>query len=507
MDYKNKGEIIMCGIAGVLQQPASENVKLMVEKIAHRGPDGRGVKNLSRATLGHTRLAILDIEGGVQPMQHEDAWIAFNGEIYNYRELQKTYLPEQNFKTHSDTEVLLHLYRKLGTDFIKLLDGMFAFVIYRGGEFIMARDPLGIKPLYYATSLDNQQLYFASELKALKDLVHTVREFPAGHWYHSQKGWQRFYQIERTIQSFEGAENDALPLIRLTLKDAVQKRMLADVPVGVSLSGGLDSSIVSMLACDGTDQLHSFAVGVDGSEDLVASQQMSEFLNTQHHQLVYTSDDMVRALPEVLYYLETFDPALVRSAIPNYFLAQLASQYVKVFLTGEGADEIYAGYAYLSDFTNSTALQQEMIDITEALHNTNLQRADRMSMAFGLEARVPFLDVESVSLALGFPSAWKLHNERIPKHLLRQAFAGDLPKNIVNRPKQKFSKGAGSSDLLAELAHREISDGEFESESKRLQNDWDYTLPNKEALYYYKTIREHYDDAFLFHTMGHSRSL
>jgi len=494
----------MCGIAGVLQQPASDDVKRMVEKITHRGPDGHGVKELSLATLGHTRLAILDIEGGTQPMGFEDTWIAFNGEIYNYRELQKKYLPELKMKTHSDTEVVLHLYRKLGVDFVKHLDGMFAFVIYQNGEFMLVRDPLGIKPLYFGANLDNKTIYFASELKALKDHVTSIHEFPAGHWQHSQQGWNQYYQIEQTIQPFRGTEIDALPLIRSTLKDAVQKRLLADVPVGVSLSGGLDSSIVSMLACEGTEQLHSFAVGVEGSEDLPASQQMAKFLNTKHHQLIYTSEDMVKALPDVLYYLETFDPALVRSAIPNYFLAKLASEHVKVFLTGEGADELYAGYEYLSEFTNPEALQQEMIDITESLHNTNLQRADRMSMAFGLEARVPFLDVESVSLALSFPAAWKLHNERVPKHLLRQAFVNDLPENIVNRPKQKFSKGAGSSDLIAE---DKISVAEFESESKRLKKEWNYNMQNKEALYYYKTIHERYNDAFLFPTMGHSRSL
>ena len=497
----------MCGIAGVLRQPANDNVKNMIERIAHRGPDGRGVQDFDRATLGHTRLAILDIEGGVQPMGFEDTWLAFNGEIYNYRELQKQYLPSQKLNTHSDTEVILHLYRKLGADFVNLLDGMFAFVIHDKNGFLMARDPLGIKPLYYGASRDDNHLYFASEIKALKDYATAIKEFPAGHWYHSEKGWQRYYNINETIQPFAGTESDALPLIRSTLKDAVQKRLLADVPVGISLSGGLDSSIVSMLACEGTDQLHSFAVGVEGSEDLAASQQMSEFLHTQHHQLVYTSDDMVKALPEVLYYLETFDPALVRSAIPNYFLAKLASQHVKVFLTGEGADELYAGYEYLSDFTNPDALQKEMTDITEALHNTNLQRADRMSMAFGLEARVPFLDVKSVALALGFSPAWKLRNGRVPKHLLRQAFVNDLPENIVNRPKQKFSKGAGSSDLLAEIAEREIPNSEFASESKRLKEEWNYALKNKEALYYYKTIHEHYDDAFLFQTMGHSRSL
>jgi asparagine synthase (glutamine-hydrolysing) len=497
----------MCGIAGVLQQPASDNVKRMVEKIRHRGPDGHGVKEFAHATLGHARLAILDVEGGVQPMGFDDTWIAFNGEIYNYRELQKKYLPDIKMKSHSDTEVVLHLYRKLGVDFVKHLDGMFAFVIYQNGEFMLARDPLGIKPLYFGTSVGDKAIYFASELKALKDHVASIHEFPAGHWQHSQQGRHQYYQIEQTIQPFSGTEIDALPLIRSTLKDAVQKRLLADVPVGVSLSGGLNSSIVSMLACEGTEQLHSFSVGAEGSEDLPASQQMAEFLNTKHHQLIYTSEDMVKALPDVLYYLETFDPALVRSAIPNYFLAKLASQHVKVFLTGEGADELYAGYEYLSDFTDPEALQQEMIDITESLHNTNLQRADRMSMAFGLEARVPFLDVESVSLAFSFPAVWKLHNERVPKHLLRQAFVNDLPENIVNRPKQKFSKGAGSSDLIAEIAELEILNAEFESESKRLKKEWNYKLQNKEALYYYRIIHVHYDDAFLFPTMGHSRSL
>ena len=497
----------MCGIAGVLQKPANENVKSMVKALAHRGPDGHGLTDLSQGTLGHARLAILDIEGGHQPMKYENSWIAFNGEIYNYRELQKKFLPGDAMKTHSDTEVILHLYRTLGPDFVKHLNGMFAFVIYQDGEYFMARDPLGIKPLYYGRSPDNQHLYFASELKALNELVIKADVFPAGHWYHSKKGWGRYYQITDTIETFNGTEEDALPLIRSMLKKAVERRMLADVPVGVSLSGGLDSSIVSALACEGTDQLHSFAVGVDGSEDLAASQQMSEFLNTMHHQHIYTEEDMLKALPNVLFHLETFDPALVRSAIPNYFLAELASEHVKVFLTGEGADEIYAGYEYLADFSNPDSLQNEMVEITEALHNTNLQRADRMSMAFSIEARVPFLDVESVSLALGLPPSWKLHNGRAPKHVLRQAFAEDLPENIVNRPKQKFSKGAGSSDILAEVAEEKISDSDFKSERLRLKEGWEYELKNKEALYYYNIIREHYDDTFLFQTMGHSRSL
>ncbi len=497
----------MCGIAGTLLNTANEQVNFMIEKLSHRGPDGYGIQNLENATLGHTRLAILDIEGGCQPMQHGDAWIAFNGEIYNYRDLQSKYLSDRRMKGHSDTEVLLHLFEKFGPQFVSMLDGMFAFVIYQDGEFLMARDPYGIKPLYYGASPDERHMFFASEIKALAGLAASVTEFPAGFWFHSKLGWNRFYRLEETIQPFPGSEAEALPLIKSTLREAVHKRLLADVPVGVSLSGGLDSSITSLLACEGTDQLHSFAVGVEGSEDLSAARKMAGVLHTQHHELTYTAEDMVRALPNVLYYLETFDPALVRSAIPNYFLAKLASQYVKVFLTGEGADEIYAGYEYLGGYDSPETLQQEMIHITEALHNTNLQRADRMSMAFGLEARVPFLDVKSVALALGFPPAWKSHRGRVPKHLLRKAFAADLPAEIVNRPKQKFSKGAGSSDLIAQRAETEISDEEFQRESRRIKSEWDYDLQNKEALVYYKTLRGFYEDKWIFPTMGKSRSL
>jgi asparagine synthase (glutamine-hydrolysing) len=234
---------------------------------------------------------------------------------------------------------------------------------------------------------------------------------------------------------------------------------------------------------------------------------MSRLLETVHHEYVYNTQDMVKALPNVLYHLESFDPALVRSAIPNYFLAKLASEHVKVILTGEGADEVYAGYDYLARYETPDELQGEMLHITNALHNTNLQRADRMSMAFGLEARVPFLDVKSVAFAMSLPADWKLHNGRVPKALLRQSFADDLPREIVNRPKAKFSKGAGSSELIAQQAVEKITDQEFASERERLKKDWDYRLQNKEALYYYRTLREFYDDEWILPTMGNSRSL
>jgi len=499
----------MCGIAGAYQSNSQKSVNEMVMQLKHRGPDGDGVIPTASATLGHTRLAIVDVTGGSQPLQDGDAWIAFNGEIYNYMDLRQERLQGHRFKTRSDTETVLQLYQNFGPKCVELLNGMFAFAIAWKGELFLARDPLGIKPLYYGKK--DGGLHFASEVKALSLVTDDIHEFPAGHWYHSKKGWQQYYSVECTLQdklSDVQNEADAAQLIRDSVQDAVRKRLMSDVPLGVSLSGGLDSSIVSMVASQDAPGLHSFVVGVEGGEDLEASRLMAKTLGTQHHEYIYDEQDMLGVLPDVVYYLESFDPALVRSAIPNFMLAQMASDYVKVMLTGEGADELYAGYSYLQRFEKPDDLQKELVYITEALHNTNLQRGDRMSMAHGLEARVPFLDVDSVAMALSLPSEWKLQeNGRPAKALLRHAFEGLLPDEIVYRPKMKFSKGAGSSDILAERAEEKVSDGEFQAEKERLQQGWDYTLPNKEALLYYHMLREHYQDEWIMPNMGRSRSL
>ncbi len=494
----------MCGIAGVFGKQAPPDVEQMLKKLIHRGPDGQGIENLPAGTLGHTRLAILDVEGGHQPMGFDGAWITFNGEIYNYRELTRDYLAGVDLQTHSDTEVILQLYLKLGPHVVELLDGMFAFAIIQGDELFLARDSLGIKPLYY--SKRENVFCFASEIKALALVTDEICEFPAGYWYHSKTGWQAYYEVHPALLEIKD-ETQAIEAIRTVLTEAVQKRLLADVPVGISLSGGLDSSIVALLANAGTNHLHSFAVGMEGSEDIQAARKMAEVLGTRHHERVYTEEEMLDMLPRVIYHLESFDAALIRSSIPNFFLAEMASKYVKVILTGEGADEIYAGYDYLRSYDNPQKLQGEMIGITTALHNTNLQRADRIPMAFGLEARVPFLDVKSVALGLGLPAQWKVHHDRPAKFLLRQAFSTDLPGEIVNRPKQKFSRGAGSSDVIAQVAEREISHNDFQSEVARLLYYWNYHLPNREALYYYRILHDFYRDEWIFPTMGHSRSL
>jgi asparagine synthase (glutamine-hydrolysing) len=480
----------------------------MIARLSHRGPDGSGLIDTSAGILGHTRLAIVDVDGGQQPLHNSRAWISYNGEIYNHQELRRRHLSGQLLSTRTDTEVIVHLYDRFGPQCVSMLDGMFAFAILDGDELFLARDPLGIKPLYIGTR--GQTLFFASEIKALALVADDIHEFPAGCWYHSALGETRYYTVGSGRPAREPctSEAQALHAIRTTLHTAVRKRLMADVPIGVSLSGGLDSSIVAYLACEDLDQLDTFAVGTEGSADLAAARVVARRLGTRHHEYVYTEQEVRDALPEVIYALESCDPALVRSAVPNYFLARLAAEHVKVILTGEGADELYAGYTYLSGLREPAALQDELVSITGALHNTNLQRADRMAMAFGLEARVPFLDVESVGLALQIPAAWKLRTDARPeKALLRQAFADCLPEAIVMRPKQKYAAGAGSANAIARLAEDSISDDAFAIAREQLETRWSYRLPNKEALYYYDLLRPHYWDEWILPEMGRSRSL
>lgn len=495
----------MCGICGSYHSTKETPVRLMVAALAHRGPDGQGVRGYPNAVLGHTRLAIIDPASGHQPMEVEGSGLVFNGEIYNFRQLRHDDLAGEDVRTNSDTEVLLRLYRKLGPAAVDKLDGMFAFAIVHQGDLFLARDPLGIKPLYYGWQ--DEVFHFASEIKALAPICEEIREFPAGNWFHSRLGWNQYYGIGTEIRDFYGHEDDAMREYRSVLARAVTKRLIADVPVGVSLSGGLDSSIVAWLATREHPHIETFAVGMEGGQDLPAARLVAKTLQTVHHELVYTEDDMVQALPEVLRHLESFDPALVRSAIPNYFLARLAATRVKVMLTGEGADELFAGYDYMDQYAKPGDLARELIIVTKALHNTNLQRADRMGMAHGLEARVPFLDRESVAVALGVPAQWKLHEHRVPKAFLRKAFAGELPDGIINRPKLKFSAGTGSSRILETIAESGISDADFAAERQRMMRLWRYALPNKEALYYYRILSGYMEDPVLFSLMGVSRSL
>lgn len=440
-------------------------------------------------------------------MEQDGSWIVFNGEVYNYQKLRKL-LPHPP-KTKSDTEVVLHLYNHLGPESISLLDGMFAFAIKDGSSLFLARDPLGIKPLYYVVV--NGTLYFASEIKALCEISDEVKEFPPGHWWHTDYGLKKYFTInnESIFNTHRSGNSldEILPEIKKILQQAVQKRMIADpdVPVGVSLSGGLDSTLVTAFAKQVKEQLNTFVVGMAGSTDIAASWEAAEYLKTSHHVYEYTFNEMVDALPEVIYHLESFDAPLIRSAIPNFFLAKLASDHVKVILTGEGADELYAGYQYLHPITDPEKLQSELFTITRNLHNTNLQRADRMTMAHGLEARVPFLDKQFVDFSLALPPKWKLRpNEWVEKEILRRACQGVIPENLLYRSKKKFSDGAGSIDLLADYAHQQISDQEFTSHQDIVDTAG---IRSKEELLYYQIFQSMFNHRITANVVGRTRSI
>ncbi|MEN8241140.1 MAG: asparagine synthase B [Chloroflexota bacterium] len=497
----------MCGIVGSYPADRNQTIQASLRKLVHRGPDGNGIINTTNSSLGHTRLSIIDVAHGHQPMRHEDTWIVFNGEVYNFEKIGEM-IPTK-LETQSDTEVVLHLYQNFGPDCVSLLDGMFAFAIVDEESIFLARDPLGIKPLYYVVK--DQVLYFASEMKALLEISPDIEEFPAGHWWHSDLGIRQYHQlISDSICPAHGEDKileGQTSMIRRALQKAVEKRMIADenVPVGVSLSGGLDSSVVAAFARDVNDNLDTFVVGVSGGKDIDASIEVANYLGTTHHIYKYSLDEMVSVLPDVIYHLESFDAPLVRSAIPNYFLAKLASEHVKVILTGEGADELYAGYEYLADINTPDRLQDELLLLTKKLQNTNLQRADRMSMAHGLEARVPFLDKEFVDLSLALPASWKLNKQgQVEKQLLRKACEGLIPKRILNRPKSKFSDGAGSLNLLAEYANQKISDGEYRRNEPAIK---DYKLRSKEELLYFQIFNGIFGAELSTQIQGRTRSI
>lgn len=475
--------------------------------LSHRGPDAKSIFETQRGTLGHTRLAILDVASGHQPMTEQEKSIIFNGEIYNYQELRDKLL--DSTETDSDTEVVLKLYRDYGPSFVNLLDGMFALAILDEKELFLARDPLGIKPLYYAREGDG--VWFASEIKSLLGKVQNIQEFPPGHWWHSRYGMQRYYDIDELKPGNNPLEalrdSNIHSLVQGTLREAVYKRLLADatVPVGVSLSGGLDSSIITALACEGKRDLDTFVVGTTGSEDIAASQEVADYLGTHHHIYTYAFEDMLDVLPEVIYHLESFDAPLVRSAIPNYFLAKLAADHVKVILLGEGADELFAGYAYMSEISEAESLDKETRTITKNLHNTNLQRADRMTMAHSIEGRVPFLDLQVVGTAFDIPADWKLQRGKRPeKELLRRSVSDLLPENVVWRPKKKFSDGAGSMDMLTAYAHEKVSDTEFTRHNQAPDTPH---VRSKEELLYYHVFTEIFGDSVSAGTMGITRSI
>ena len=448
----------MCGIAAFWGSTDENLIKQAISKIEHRGPDGRGtyITGNDTAVLGHQRLSIIDPEGGRQPIVSGDGARALvaNGMIYNYRALRDE-LGDAPFRTNSDSETILHACAEDGADAVSSLDGMFAFVMVDGEELIAARDPIGIKPLYLGRR--DGALCFASEIKALLGVAEDIEEFPAGHLYRSGSGFEPYYEVPQP-HVVQRPLSRVIDELRTTLESAVVKRLRSDVPLGAFLSGGLDSSIIAALARRHVDELHTFAVGVEGSADLEAARRVASHLDTVHHEYALTEREVYAQLPAILNHLETYDQDLVRSAVPCYFVSRLAAEHVKVVLTGEGADELFAGYKYYLRYADPHILGQELRRSITSMHNVNLQRVDRMTMAHGLEARVPFLDTAMIALGMGIDPALKLrHHEgrRVEKWILRKAFEDLLPHDIVWRVKEQFDEGSGMSDMLARTAGRE----------------------------------------------------
>lgn len=474
----------MCGFVAIHGNKNEALLQHMLDGIRHRGPDGEGVLQMGATTLGHVRLAILDVAGGVQPMCNEtgELAIAFNGEIYNHLELREGLEARHFFKTRSDTEVLLHLYEEEAEDMLAKLDGMFAFALAGPKGLLLARDPIGIKPLYYGWK---DGLFLAtSELKAFPPMD-SLHALPAGHFLVVGEEPRRFAPPFPPMPAVnEISVEKAAREIRRRLDHAVRKRLMSDVPVGVFLSGGLDSSLVAALMRPHTVELHSFTAGMAGAPDLAAAREAAQYLDTEHHELIYTEEDMEEALPEIIRHLESFDAPLVRSAIPMYFISKLAAQHVKVALSGEGADELFAGYEYLQELGGGQALRNELTTIILRLQDTNLQRADRMTMAHGLEARVPFLDINFVRFMSRLPVDFIAPAaDRPEKWLLREACKGLLPPSLLNRKKLKFSEGAGSATIIARRLAATLSSSEYERAQQEAQS---LGLRSPEEVYYFK---------------------
>ena len=481
----------------------------MLDALPHRGPNDRGIHTHGNTVFGHTRLSIVDVLKGHQPIlaNHGRTGIICNGEVYNFQKLREKLVDKYPFTTHSDTEVILHLYQEKGPACVRELDGMFAFAIFNDDDYMLARDPIGIKPLYYGYI--DEKMYFTSELGAMSLAgVDEVHEFPAGHYYTPKEGFVQYYKVPEICDDELTDIDEACELIRKTFIESVKKRLLADkeIHVGSFCSGGLDSSLVAAIAADEIPHLHTFVVGMkdakgEESDDLKASRIAAKHIGSTHHELIFTEDEYYEALPTVINKLESYDPSLVRCAVPCYFTCKLAADYVTVVLTGEGADEIFTGYHYMKHYPLEM-LNKEGRRCIGNLHNINLQRADRMGMLFSLELRVPFLDTAMIDLAMKIPPELKIKEsekvgDKIEKWILRQAFqeTGYLPDDILWRYKVQYTQGAGCESLGEKMAEEALTDEDVER--IKAENP-DAVINSKEAAYYFKIFREfHPQDSIL----------
>lgn len=489
----------MCGFLAIIGQGKEESlVKELSSRMSHRGPDERDIHMTEKGHyLSHERLSIVDLYTGKQPIQGtSSAWMVHNGEIYNHQSLRDGLLKHHSFRTTSDSEVIVHLYEEFGDDFCNHLDGIFAFVVIDGDHYVAGRDPLGVKPLYYGID-ERGRMYFSSEMKALADQCKTFSTFPPGHYYTPETGFVKYYQPiwEDASEAIKPVDYKA---IRETLTQAVEKRLMSDVPIGVLLSGGLDSSLTSSIAVrlmkERGQTLHSFSIGLDAdAPDAKAARKVAEFLGTQHHEIHFTIEQGIEILEKLIWHLETYDVTSIRASTPMYFLSKFITDMgIKVVLSGEGADEIFGGYLYFRNAPSIEDFQKETIERVQKLHTADLLRADKSTMAHGLEARVPFLDKKFLDLAITIQPEEKMPQtyDGVEKYILRKAFdtpeQAYLPAEVLWRQKEQFSDGVGYNwiDTLIAYGTSQVSDEAFAKAAELFP----YNTPATKEAFYYRTI-------------------
>ena len=506
----------MCGIVGIfdIKEQSSElrNKALrMSQKIRHRGPDWSGIYCGGHAILCHERLSIVDPQSGKQPLYSPDGRqvLAVNGEIYNHQAIRQATAADYEYQTGSDCEVILALYRAHGIHFLEQLSGIFAFALYdeERDEYLIVRDPIGVIPLYIGHDADGKT-YVASELKALEGFCDEYEPFLPGHYLYSREGVMRRWYT-RDWMDYEAVKDNGADIdsLRVSLQEAVKRQLMSDVPYGVLLSGGLDSSIISAIAQkfaarrveDGGQtgawwpRLHSFAVGLKGAPDLEKARLVAEHIGTVHHEINYTIQEGLDALRDVIYFTETYDVTTVRASTPMYLLARvIKSMGIKMVLSGEGADEIFGGYLYFHKAPSARAFHEETVRKLGKLHWYDCLRANKSLSAWGVEGRVPFLDRDFLDIAMRLnPKAKMCPGQEIEKKILRQAFADLLPEEIAWRQKEQFSDGVGYSwiDTLKRITSEQVSDEQMAHAAERFPI---HTPLCKEEYFYRSIFEEHF---------------
>jgi asparagine synthase (glutamine-hydrolysing) len=503
----------MCSIFGILDiKTGADALRPQALEcshlLRHRGPDWSGIYNNDHAILVHERLSIVDTEHGAQPLYNQDKThvLAVNGEIYNHKELADNLTVDFAFNTKSDCEVILPLYEEFGVDFVDKLHGMFAFILYNATDnsYLIARDHIGIIPLY--TGYDDQgNFYVASEMKALMPVCKTVSEFPPGHILDSRDGkFKKYYR--RNWEKYAAIKDNTTSKnkLREALEESVKSHLMTDVPYGVLLSGGLDSSLISAITqkfaarrIEDNDlaeawwpKVHSFACGLEGSPDLVAAQKVADSIGTIHHSVVFTEQEGIDALKEVIYHLETYDVTTVRASTPMYLMARkIKAMGIKMVLSGEGADELFGGYLYFHKAPNAQAFHEELVRKLDKLHMFDCLRANKSMSAWGIEARVPFLDKNFMDVAMRInPEDKMCGNGKMEKAILRASFEGYLPEEILWRQKEQFSDGVGYSwiDGLKAYVEAQVSDQQLASAEFKFP----INTPDTKEAYFYRSIFE-----------------